>query len=277
MTRLIKNTILLLLFSFTFQGFGQNLYDLEHSQKFANYLYKTKQYKLAAEEFERVCFLSPDDTASLLKMVRSYRLAGNFSTPLAKIDSFYVDYEGFPTVFAHEYTKNLLLNRDLNKVEEFLTDNKNIETEEKQYYLLGTVLLRKDWTTAGKMLGENACKTEECQSILLIAEESQQLKYKSPALAGFMSTVIPGTGKIYTKNWKDGLISLLLVSANAFQAYRGFSQQGKRSAYGWVFGGLTVAFYSGNVWGSVKAAKKYNSNIDDEIYRKAENTLYSNF
>jgi hypothetical protein len=80
-------------------------------------------------------------------------------------------------------------------------------------------------------------------------------------------------GKVYSGRWKDGLVSLLFVGATGFQAYRGFSQKGSESIYGWIMGSLSVGFYIGNIFGSVKAAKIYNTN-QNRIYSEKVTHYY---
>ncbi len=47
-------------------------------------------------------------------------------------------------------------------------------------------------------------------------------EYKSPALAGILSAVIPGSGKMYVGEWGDGITGLLLTGLFAFLAYDNF-------------------------------------------------------
>ena len=82
--------------------------------------------------------------------------------------------------------------------------------------------------------------------------------------AGF-SAIIPGTGKFYTRNWSDGLFSMLFIAGNAWQAYRGFNAHGIKSGYGWAFASLSASFYIGNIIGGAKAAKRYNKNKRNEV------------
>jgi hypothetical protein len=43
---------------------------------------------------------------------------------------------------------------------------------------------------------------------------------------------------------------------------------------GWIFGGLTVGFYGGNIYGAVKAAKRYLPWKNHLIIRDAKNIIY---
>ena len=95
-------------------------------------------------------------------------------------------------------------------------------------------------------------------------------KFKNPFIAGSFSALIPGTGKFYTGNWGDGVFSMLFIAGNVWQAYRGFNEHGIKSGYGWAFASLSASFYVGNIFGAVKAAKRYNktrkNDIDNQIF-----------
>ena len=75
---------------------------------------------------------------------------------------------------------------------------------------------------------------------------------------------------MYTKDYKDAIIGFIIVGSSAFNTYRGFSKHGINSAYGWVFGGVALGFYSGNIYGAYKAVKNYNHRLRDKIYNKVE-------
>ena len=91
-----------------------------------------------------------------------------------------------------------------------------------------------------------------------LTQQALETKRKSPALAGIMSAVIPGTGRFYSKDWKDGIVSMFFAGAMGFQAYRGFSKSSIKSTRGWIYGGIGFGFYLGNIYGSVQSAKFYN-------------------
>ena len=264
---MLNITYKILIFSmFTYstnnQIYSQNLRDLNHSLQFADYLYKTKQYELAAEEYERVVFLSPNKQNFKLKLIKSYRLSKNYNFALNKINYFYKDSLVYlPNSFANEYVKLLLI------------------TKKKQNYQLSSLLLQKKWTNAYNYTLKNPVvndnKTNKNLHSLVL--KTREVKYRKPFVAAAFSTIIPGAGKIYTKHWKDAIIAFIFVGANSWQAYRGFEKKGVESVYGWVFTGFATGFYIGNIYGSYKSAKKYNSKIDDEIYNEAAKFAFDNF
>ncbi|MCX8009514.1 MAG: CDC27 family protein, partial [Ignavibacteria bacterium] len=95
--------------------------------------------------------------------------------------------------------------------------------------------------------------------------ELTELKFKSPLLAGLYSSMIPGSGKIYTENYTDGVTSFVLTSLFAFLSYDNFKNY--HQFRGWIFGGTSLFFYLGNIYGSILSAKLFNLNKIHEYQR----------
>jgi TM2 domain-containing membrane protein YozV len=94
---------------------------------------------------------------------------------------------------------------------------------------------------------------------------------KSPALASILSGIIPGAGKIYTGEISDGIVAFITTSLFAFLAYDNFKAD--HDFRGWLFGGLAVAFYAGNIYGSYASAQIYNARIKYEFNLELDSFL----
>lgn len=84
-----------------------------------------------------------------------------------------------------------------------------------------------------------------------------KIKKRSPVVAGIMSAVIPGSGKMYAGYGMQGLAALVQVlsfGAAAAESYRK-APAGPRSARFIAFGSLFTVFYVGNIWGSALSVK----------------------
>lgn len=110
-------------------------------------------------------------------------------------------------------------------------------------------------------------------SLRTVIDESSQLPMKSPLLAGLLSTVIPGLGKVYTGYPTDGLLSLISIATFSYASYDGFSSGGSSSTRGWVFGALAGGLYLGNIYGSALSA----SIVRDEATRQLQARLRASF
>ena len=78
---------------------------------------------------------------------------------------------------------------------------------------------------------------------------------KSPLLAAGLSTIIPGTGRMYAGRFLDGLMGLWMVLLPGTAAY-GSLKDGK-SIKGNFFAGITLIFYLGEIYGAYRTAKYY--------------------
>lgn len=257
---------------------SQDLFNLENSRKFANYLFDSGQFDLAADEFERVVFLDNRDSVSVLKLLKSYHLQGNYKLGLKRANKLLPDLLSINKSLAKEY---IFLNFKISRFDEsnnFIKENRNLSSDEKKEFLLSSHLLARDWISAERLLSDgfnpqNTSFTEKADLLL----QKNQIQSKHAYLAASLSMIIPGSGKIYTGNWQDGLISFLFVATNAWQAYRGFNKDGINSTSGWIFGGLGLGFYIGNIYGSYRSAIKYNNNKKEKFHKHVEKLVYSTF
>lgn len=254
---------------------GQNLYDPTNTRLFANHLFNTGQYDFAASEYEKLVFFEPANDSFKLQLISSYRLDGQYKKASQRCVELYDGrLEIIPGPLAREYASSLLLQKYTAQARDFLDTNQQMNTSFAKDARLGSWLLEKNWQQAYHISQEHPGANEHLSRL---ASKGVGLSYKSPWLAGGMSVIIPGAGKLYTGYWQDGLLALLFVSANAWQAYRGFNKKGIESAYGWTFASISFLFYSGNIYGAVKSAKKYNTRLDDELLQEAEHFIYGNF
>jgi hypothetical protein len=261
------------------KAFSQDLRDYEHTKKFADYLFISKQFSLAAEEYERLLFYKPHDKYAGLKLIQSYRFSSKFELARIRFEQLYADsINHLDQDLAEEYCKNLMLTKKYNQALDFAQTTFKSEPEKKQHYTIASLLMLKDWDLAMDYAIKNPVSpNKKNMDLYLLAFRTKQLKYKKPLLAGLFSGIIPGSGKMYAKDWKDGLISLMFVGVNAWQSYRGFNKNGKESVYGWVFAGIAGSFYLGNIYGSIQSAKKYNNRLDEEIHNQAWRLIVDDF
>ncbi|WP_421877746.1 hypothetical protein [Marinoscillum sp.] len=103
-----------------------------------------------------------------------------------------------------------------------------------------------------------------------IYQELAKHKRKSPFVAGLLSAIIPGSGKLYNGQIGPGVMGLVSTGIFGLQAYEGYRKDGLKSARFIIFGGLFTTFYVANIWGSVVSVRvseqRYNHTVDEAIY-----------
>jgi tetratricopeptide (TPR) repeat protein len=266
----LKTNLLILFVVISIDLFAQDLYDHQNSLKFGEYLYHSNQYQLAVREFERCVFLKPDDRESFLYLFKIHRKENDFNKAIDcyKRYSGNLNFSEMDTTFGSEYFKLLVQNNKYPEAATFLELNPLFTGDNN--LKLSTILLRKDWKEANLFTTKTNGSINK--SLVEISIQGLALRKRSPVLAGLFSAVLPGSGKAYSGRWKDGVISFLMTSTAAFVAVRGFNKN-PHSFYPWAMGTLSVVYYSGNIYGSAQAAKKYNKNKEDELVNKTRSYI----
>jgi len=96
------------------------------------------------------------------------------------------------------------------------------------------------------------------------------LPRKSPLLAGALSAVVPGLGRVYIGRWQDGLVSFLLVGLSAVLSAQGFYEEGSHSVRGWIVGSAGALLYVGNVYGSAVGAVVQRRDAEEALGQEVD-------
>ncbi len=103
-------------------------------------------------------------------------------------------------------------------------------------------------------------KSKELKDNLLSEEESlKKLKYRKPILAGLLSAILPGLGRVYADRPGDACFGFIFTVSTGFGAYHYFRENNLYFAI--PMGVATLLFYLGDVYGSVASTKIYNETL----------------
>ena len=257
-------------------------YTPENVRKFADFLYEQGDYLRAAGEYQRYLFyISEEGTESeqiRYKIALCYRFAGNREQAIQNFETILHLYpqSQFASRAYYQIGATYFLMDQFGQSAQFLREALPQITDAQQHaeaeQLIGlSYLMQKQWFEAGEVF-----KTLQRSSVIPVrekalvyhdyAETGAQLPIRSPFLAGVLSTIVPGTGRLYTGlRIGDALTSLLTVGLTGWQAYDGFRRDGLSSVKGWTLGTISGIFYVGNIYGSVVSARVYNRQIEDEF------------
>ena len=254
-------------------------YQPENIRRFADALYRQGDYLRAAGEYQRYLFYKPQDADQiLLRIAESYRLGGRIDRTIQFLQTVLQEYprSGVTDVARYEIGYSYFLTGQYGRSLRFLQEAQSAipegETRWKAQQLMGlNYLMQKRWDEASRafyQLGSQELPPDFRQRIETYrqyAETGKRLPTKNPVLAGFLSTIVPGAGKIYAKRARDAVFSMMILGIIGWQAYDGFQRDGTTSVKGWVFGTLTGVFYLGNIYGSVVAAQIHNRQVETEL------------
>jgi hypothetical protein len=94
-------------------------------------------------------------------------------------------------------------------------------------------------------------------------EEIDRLPHKSPALAGTLAAILPGSGHLYTERPKDALVAFLLNASFALAAVQLYRNENYAAAGIFLF--FEIGWYGGNIYSAVGSANKFNRRTQDDF------------
>ena len=262
-------------------------------KKFAKLLFEEKDFHRAAIEYQRYFVLTNVSKDSVLyKTALCYELDNQYQ----RANSFYHKIiENFSDSQLSDYSKyKIALN--LHNLKQFHLSTQYIQNTlpgirfhniiNDCQYLTGTnFILQNKWSDALSHFEKVQSSSKNYEMDIRFSEIKKNIKKrfdlpeKNPVVAGLLSTIFPGLGKIYCKQRGDGLYSLLLISLTGYLSWDGFSDNGRKSVKGWIFGTMGSTFYLGNIYGSAVAARVYNDKLLEK-YMNSKNfqfKLYYDF
>jgi hypothetical protein len=200
--------------------------------------YNEKKYEEAKRSFLKV-----SDVVFFYYKARF--LAGLIDTENSKIDSALYNY---------------------NSIEESSNPDLN---DLKQFEIVGLYLLQKKYKTFDSLAlncsFKNKVLTEELENLKKCANIDRNIKRKSMFVAGCLSAVVPGLGKVYAGNNGQALATFLTCGLFGAIATENMIRQGVKNPQTIFFSGMFGLFYIGNIWGSavsvqlVKTEKQFEN------------------
>lgn len=233
---------------------------------FADNLYCEQDYLRAAEEYESLSQTFLSDTV-LYKIGKSYSIIGDYSKAINSFNLIPVSSEMFfnsrleqAKIFYLTNEKKMLLN---------LLTLDNFSSPELKKILIAFYLKMNQTDSISNDLFQFSDEDES--TFKNFFERRKNPPYKSEILAGILSAIVPGAGKIYTEEYGDGITAFILTGFFSYLAYDNFKHSHNFRAY--LFSGLAAGFYLGNIYGSVASAQIFNAKIDFDFLKELSDYL----
>ncbi len=253
--------VALLSLFFSNRIFSQNniLFSVENRIKFGNALFCEEDYLRAIDEYIEALKEVNNDSLrfkiaySLMKMGR-YNEADDYYKGLF-FNSELDEEAKFGFYQSNFFRKDYKAYRDLVASERFMPESRKLDVY-RLYYV--TQYLQEDLlpdTNEVKKVFAN----EYHQPLMTLYDNKANPEYKSPWTAAILSTVLPGSGKVYTGNYVDGFFSFILNGLFIWLAYDNFDNG--RNGRGVLMSLIGGFLYAGNIYGSAASAQNYNAGI----------------
>ncbi len=173
------------------------------------------------------------------------------------------------TLNSNLYTESLFLssysNAILNNFEQSQIDLNKILTKDpkiinlKNFSLSAISLLRRDNESfdfySNQVDSTDFLFSEEMKNLKSIKNDIDTYKSKSKLLAGGLSAIIPGLGKVYAGNTGEGISSFLICGSLMAVTAENWYRKGLTNWRTLLFGCISTVFYVGNIYGSIVSVK----------------------
>jgi TM2 domain-containing membrane protein YozV len=241
---------------FVVNASAQNFMTAEDNDQFLKFLHKEKELELVLH-IQQKRFESKIDTSLLPLLTTCYQLK-QYDKVLSTLQVHFKANDFIaPPLYTLAFKSQLQLQQYPIK-STFKTDDNT-----QNFFKLGNLLIEHQFKAAQD--SQWLMKCSSCDKFSPLIAKSILIKEKNPYVAMVMSTLIPGAGKLYLHQNRDGITAFVLIVSMAWQSLYGFDHKGIHSYYGWVNGLLAVGFYSGNIWGAYHGTKKYNRGLKNKI------------
>lgn len=253
---------------------GNPLTDADQVLAFADALFNEGDYYRAITEYKRFLFMHPGDARAgrvQLQVGLAYRQAQQWEDARQTFEALSQQHPD-PAIRARaayligdtSYRQGRYA-QAIEDLQAVLEQYGQTAVGEQARYLLGWSHLRaRQWpqaTQSFEAVDTTSPLSLSSQALAAAARDADHLPRKSPALAGLMSAVIPGTGHFYTGRWRDGTIALLLNGAFLAAGIEAVSAGNEAAAGLLLF--FEAAWYSGTIYGAVNAAHKHNRDLEE--------------
>ncbi len=247
-----------------------DLFSLANTKKFADYLFCQRDYLRAINEYNRYLLKTKSDSI-VFKIAFAYSKMEEFQNSINTFQSIPKNSELFLQAKL-EILKLLFQSNNFVELRKKIT-NDSLENKNAQPLLNLSFLFTNDNLPEKN----DFCKpfpSEDLNKVKNFYEWKKDPPYKSPVAAGILSAIIPGLGKFYTQKFWDGVWGFISSVGFAYLSYDNFHAD--HNFRGWLFGGLAVGFYGGNIYGSAASAQIYNAKIQFDFVSEVKNFLERN-
>jgi tetratricopeptide (TPR) repeat protein len=137
--------------------------------------------------------------------------------------------------------------------------------DEAQWQIAATYLKEEKWKEASaayKQIQRNSKLYPQSDHLAQGLDRIQEIPQKSPATAGILAAIVPGSGHLYCERYRDAAIAFLLNGAFIWGMVEAFED--KNYVVGGILTFFELGWYSGNIYSAVSSAHKYNQKKKQE-------------
>lgn len=242
--------------------------DANAQYKFAQELFNKEAYSPAIAEFQRFIHFFPDDfriPAAISYMGKSHFNNGRYDEAIKTFQNLINRYDGnkkaLPAFFdiSECYLRLQQPQQALISLQNLIKVSDDLKLTDKAYYRMGWISVeigsRQDAVNAFEMITPQFRKEKTVNKLTETLKTDKKNLFKNPQLAGVLS-IIPGAGQLYCGRYKDALSAIIVNGGLIWAAVESFDNE--LYALGTTISIFGFGFYTGNIYGAITSAHKYN-------------------
>lgn len=266
---------------------GSRILNADHS--FADSLFQEGDYLNAAHEYKRLLFLHPDIPRIdfiAFRVAASYQNAGKLENAI-RAYQFLIDT--YPKSVLVERAKNNIAQchvlagdsqHGLASLKRFLSEHKRSSLAPRVQFTIGMLYVDKgEWAQASRAWRDVYSTYPESPFAKVSDRLARTLKnvdtlpHRSPTVAGVLSTLVPGSGQVYSGRTADGLYTfvgmVVLGSASLYYADQ------ERYEVAIPVGMLSMFFYGNGIYQSIRSARAFNRQHETQFRNRLQQEIRS--
>ncbi len=174
-------------------------------------------------------------------------------------------FAGYNQIYLGKYDEARDIFREMNISDEPYLSLLNFE-------ISGVEMLEGNFETAEDILKnvnrENATLNMQASTLEDIEKELKNHRSKSPVLAGMMSAIVPGSGKIYLGKTGAGIASMISTIGFGLITWENYRKAGPTNAKTIIFGSIFAFNYVSNIYGSVISVKVMENEFKNSLHNQ---------
>ena len=262
----LSKVVLIASFVFSFYSVVAQQEEPPQKDGFARFLFSSELFQFAAEEYERLLFDDPENLEYLKQLIHCYKRTKREDQLERRLASINITDKNI----LQDYYSILLHAGTIDQLRSSLNKRKALfiqpELDEIEFKIL---LAEMNWKGA-KEIYNNKNLPPKYEPIISLTSNS---RYKSPVGAAILSGLVPGLGRVYAKDYWDGVLSIIFVGTAGIQSYNRFKKNGIESVSGWIYGSIALGFYISNIYGTYQSALYHNRKVDEKTHTKVMSLL----
>jgi TolA-binding protein len=249
---------------------------------FAEQLLKEGEFFRAITEYRRFIFVYPDDARAAMALFRiglAYYRGQKYAEALQTFRDVAQQYpeSSYGNLAQLWQGESLLRQAQYGPAAEIYADmRQRLGTEaagQFAHYQRGwTMLYQRRWQEAAtelQQISPTSSLYPAAQQLAAAGLDGEHLPQKSPLLAGILSGVLPGSGQLYDGRPGDALLAFLLNGVFIVGTVEAI-HHGEFAIAG-ILSFFEAGWYTGNVYGAVNGAHKYNRHVTETFLQNLEN------